>query len=91
MTSEMAAKLASKSRVRYCGTEMGPSSSVWELTLAVNGAFHGAQRFAIDFVQLDADGRGTASGTSSNTSDNHAVGGGGNVGAVVRITSEQTH
>ena len=26
-------------------------------TLAVNGAFHAAQRFAIDFVQLDADGR----------------------------------
>jgi hypothetical protein len=26
-------------------------------TLAVNGAFHGAQRFAIDFVRLDADGR----------------------------------
>ena len=26
-------------------------------TLAVNGAFHGAQRFAIDFVRLNADGR----------------------------------
>ena len=26
-------------------------------TLPVNGAFHAAQRFAIDFVQLDADGR----------------------------------